>query len=237
MTLRGIEHDPHRDALRVRAADRRLRGGRPARHRLHLHRRADLASGRSLSPVLRHAGGRAAALGCARRRARGAAAVEQAQRHDLRRGPEPDRLRARDIEPGARTAGRAARSARDALRRAGAQFAERRLRALQRRDLFLRPLVRPHAGLRRRAAAPARLPGRLSHSAGRRRAAASRRPQPVRAAERPLLLAGREAALRQRYRHLHDLGVRGERRRIACRTAASSRAGCAPSSSPVCRTA
>ena len=85
----------------------------------------------------------------------------------------------------------------------------------ERRDLFLRPLVWPHAGLRRRAAAPARLPGRLPHSAGRRRAAASRRPQPVRAAERRLLLARREAALRQRYRHLHDLGVRGERRRIA----------------------
>ena len=58
------------------------------------------------------------------------------------------------------------------------------LRALQRRYLFLGPLVWPHAGLRRRAAAPARLPGRLPHSAGRRRAAASRRPQPVRAAER-----------------------------------------------------
>ena len=161
--------DPHRDALRVRATDRRLRAGRPARHRLHLHRRADLASGRSLSPVLRHAGRRAAALGRARRRARGAAAVEQAQRHDLRRRPEPDRLRARDLEPGARTAGRAARGARVAFRRAGAQLAERCLRALRRLDLFLRSLVRPHAGLRRRAAAPARLPGRLSHAAGRRR--------------------------------------------------------------------
>ena len=75
--------DPHRAALRIRGTDRRLCAGRPARHRLHLHRRADLASGRSLSAVLRHAGRRAPALGCARRRARGAAAVEQAQRHDL----------------------------------------------------------------------------------------------------------------------------------------------------------
>ena len=70
---------------------------------------------------------------------------------------------------GARTARRAARGAGLAFRRAGAQQPERRLRPVRRRDLFLRPLVRPHAGLRRRAAAPARLPGRLSRSAGRRR--------------------------------------------------------------------
>ena len=66
-------------------------------------------------------------------------------------------------------AGRAARGAGDAFRRAGAQLAERRLRALRRLDLFLRPVVRPHAGLRRGAPAPARLPGRLSRAAGRRR--------------------------------------------------------------------
>ena len=51
------------------------------------------------------------------------------------------------------------------------------LRALRRLDLFLRPVVRPHAGLRRGAPAPARLPGRLSRAARRRRAAASGRPQ------------------------------------------------------------
>ena len=44
------------------------------------------------------------------------ASVEQAQRHDLRRRPQPDRLRARDLEPGARAAGRAARGARLAFR-------------------------------------------------------------------------------------------------------------------------
>ena len=54
-----------------------------------------------------------------------------------------------------------------------AQFAERRVRALRRLDLFLRSLVRPHAGLRRRAPAPARLPGRLSRAAGRRRSRSS----------------------------------------------------------------
>ena len=43
----------------------------------------------------------------------------------------------------------------------GAQQPERRLRPLRRLDLFHRSLVRPHAGLRRRAPAPARLPGRL----------------------------------------------------------------------------
>ena len=55
--------------------------------------------------------------------------------------------------------------------RPGAQQPQRRLRAFERRDLFLRSLVRPHAGLWRRAPAPARLPGRLS----RRRRAADRR--------------------------------------------------------------
>ena len=41
----------------------------------------------------------------------------------------------------------------------------------ERCDLFFRSVVRPHAGLWRRAAAPARLPGRLSGAARRRRAA------------------------------------------------------------------
>ncbi len=89
------------------------------------------------------------------------------------------------------------------------------LRALRRLDLFLATLVRPHAGLRRGAPAPARLPGRLSRAARRRTAAASGRPHALRSAERAVLLAGREAALRQRHREMHDLGVRGERRRLA----------------------
>ena len=92
-----------------------------------------------------------------------------------------------------RAAGRTARGARLAFRGPGAQQPERRLRALRRLDLFLRSLVWPHAGLWRRAAAPARLPGRLSRAAGRRRAAAAGRPPSVRPAERPLLLARRDA--------------------------------------------
>ena len=112
----------------------------------------------------------------ARRRRRSAPAVEQMQRHDLRRRAQPDRVRARDLEPRARAAGRAARGARVAFRGTGAQQPQRCLRALRRLDLFLRSLVWPHAGLRRRAAAPARLPGRLSRAAGRRRAAIAGRP-------------------------------------------------------------
>ena len=64
------------------------------------------------------------------------------------------------------------------------------LRAVRRLDLFQRPVVRPHAGLRRRAPAPARLPGRLSRAARRRTAAAAGRPLALRPAERPCLLAG-----------------------------------------------
>ena len=72
-----------------------------------------------------------------------------------------------------RTTGRTARGARLAFREPGAQQPERRLRAFERRDLFQRSLVRPHAGLWRRAAAAARLSGRLSRAARRRRAQAA----------------------------------------------------------------
>ena len=101
----------------------------------------------------------------------------------------PHRLRARHLEPDPRTR-RPPRGACVAFRRQGAQQPERRLRALRRLDLFFRSVVRAHAGLRRRAAAPAGLSGRLSRAAGRRRAAAPGRSQSVRAAERTLLLAG-----------------------------------------------
>ena len=97
----------------------------------------------------------------------------------------------------------------------GTQQPERRLRALRRLDLFFRSVVRPHAGLRRRAAAAARLSGRLSRAAGRRRAAASGRSPPVRAAERALLLARREDPLCQRHGALPDPGVRRQCRRHA----------------------
>ena len=125
-----------------------------------------------------------------------------------------DSLRARDIEPHSR-ARRQARGSRLAFRRQGTQQPERRMRALRRLDLFFRSLVRAHAGLRRRAAAPARLPGRLSRSAGRRRAAACGRSQPVRAAERALLLARRAAPLCQRHGACADPRLRCQCRRHA----------------------
>ena len=64
--------------------------------------------------------------------------------------------------------GRAARHSRLAFRRQGAQQSQRRVRSLRRLDLFHRSLVRAHAGLRRRASAPARISGRLSAGDGRR---------------------------------------------------------------------
>ena len=82
--VRARVHVARRRQARVRGADRQLGRGRPGRHRLHLHRRADLAPGRALPAVLRHAGRRAPALGPARRRARGQAPLQQVQRHDLR---------------------------------------------------------------------------------------------------------------------------------------------------------
>ena len=92
----------HRAAPRIFRSDRSRRAGRTAGRRLHLHRRADLASARSISAVLRHAGRRAPPLGRTQRRARSDAAVEQVQRHDLRRQSRAHRLRARDLEPRSR---------------------------------------------------------------------------------------------------------------------------------------
>ena len=68
----GGGDDPHRVRPEFEDADRRLRAGRAGRHRLPVHRRADLAPARAVPPVLRHAGRRAPALGPAQRRARGA---------------------------------------------------------------------------------------------------------------------------------------------------------------------
>ena len=215
----GGGDDAYGDEAGVRGPDRRLRAGRADRHRLPVHRGADLAPARAVPAILRHAGRRAPALGPAQRRARGAPAVQQMQRHDLRRRAQPDRLRARDLEPRARATRRAARGAGLAFRGSRAQQPERRLRALRRLDLFQRSLVRPHAGLRRRAAAPARLPGRLPGRVGPRRATASRRPLPVRPAERALLLPDRAAPLRQRHRTGADPRLRREARRHARRSA------------------
>ena len=61
-------HDAYGSAIRVRGAGRRLRAGRPGRHGIHVHRGADLASGRASSdcsptcpPTCAGAGTRAAA--------------------------------------------------------------------------------------------------------------------------------------------------------------------------------
>ena len=140
---------------------------------------------------------------------------QQMQRHDLRCRPQSGRLRARDLDRGARAPGRAARGGGVAFRRHGAQQPERPLHPFRRLDLFLRSLVRPHAGLRRGAPAPARLPRRLSRAARRRGAAAPGQPLHVRSAERPLLLARRAPALRQRHGAGEHSRVRGEARRIA----------------------
>ena len=89
------------------------------------------------------------------------------------------------------------------------------VRQVRRVDLFLRSLVRAHAGVRRGAAAPARLPGRLSRAARRRGAGAAGRPPHVRPAERAVLLARRASALRQRYRAGADPRLRREHLRVA----------------------
>ena len=150
--------------------DRSLGAGAPDRHRFPVHGRADLASARSYLLFSDMPGDVRRRYDCSRH-PRGDAAGEQVQRHDLRCRAQPHRLRARDIDARARTAGRAARDARLAFRGDGAEQPQRCLREIGRLDLFLRSLVWPHAGLRRRAAAPARLPGRLSPAA---RAAESR---------------------------------------------------------------
>ena len=61
--------------------------------------------------------------------------------------------------------------------------------------------------LRRRASAPARLPGRLPDPAGRRAARAAGRPLPLRPAQRAVLLPDRGQALRQRHGAAPDPGV------------------------------
>ena len=105
-------HREQPEGLRPRRLER---AGREDRDRLHVHRGADLAPGR-LPPLLRHAGGRAPEVDGGRWDRRGHEAGEQVQRHDARRRPEPDRLRALD-EPA---------RARDAERRTARRRAARR---------------------------------------------------------------------------------------------------------------
>ena len=85
---------------------------------------------------------------------------------------------------------------------------------LERRDLLLGSVVRPHARLRPSAQAAARLPGRLPDSARRRRPRARGRPRRVRDAERRLLLAGRVARLHQRHAARAHQGLRRRSRRL-----------------------
>ena len=102
-----------------------------------------------------------------------------------------------------------------ALRGLRAEQPQRRGGEVRRLDLLLRSLVRPHAGVRRGAAAAARLPGRLPRAARRRRARADGRPPYVRPTQRPVLLPRRAAALRQRHGAGADPRVRPEHVRVA----------------------
>ena len=192
-----MDHGPRRARSPLPRPPRRARPRAPARLGLHLHGGADLAPDGAPSPVLRHAGRRASALGPGGRARRGAA-EPQGQRHDLRCRTEPAGVRARDIVGGAHRPAWRANGARLALRGPRAEQPQRPRGALIGGDLLHRPVVRPHAGVRDRASARPRLPGRLPHPAGRRRAAAPRRPLHVRAAERPHLLPRRGQALCQR---------------------------------------
>ena len=97
--------------------------------------------------------------------------------------------------------------------RQGAEQPERRGRRARRLDHLHRPDLRAHAGLRPRARAGARLPGRLPPRRRRGRArAAGRRLRP---AERALLLDRRVAALHQRHRPRAHPRLRGRRRPLA----------------------
>ncbi len=154
-------------------------------------------------------------MGCQARRRRGQASFEQMQRHDLRCRAQSHCLRACHFVPDPRTPRRTARGDRLAFRESGTQQSERCLRAFERRDLFQRSLVRSDASLRRRAAAAARLPGRLPRPIGRRPAETCRRPPSVRPAERALLLARRAPALCQRHRAGADPRLRRRGRWLA----------------------
>ena len=107
----GDEHGNRRRHRREVGRDLRARRegveGRAARHRLHLHRGADLAPDRAPPPLLGHAGRRATQVHARRHRRRGEELLEQVQRDDVRRRPQPARLRARDERARARGAGTA----------------------------------------------------------------------------------------------------------------------------------
>ena len=210
----GGERERRREVRQARKRHRRERRGRAARHRLHLHRRPDLEPDRPVPALLGHAGRHAPAVGRAERHRGDREPEQQGQRHDAGRERAADRVRALDElarAHGSRREEHEPRSPRLPLRGPGAEQPERRVRQVGRVDLVLRPVVRAHARLRRRARARARLAGRLPRRPGRRRPGARRRQGRVRAAERPLLLARRVAALHQRHPEGVDQGLRRRR--------------------------
>ena len=78
--------------------------------------------------------------------------------------------------------------------------------------IFTDPTYGRMPGLRHRARAGARLPGRVPHSAGRRPGRPATAGRRLQAAERPLLLARRVAALHQRHRARPHPRLRRRRR-------------------------
>ena len=124
-------------------------------------------------------------------------ALQQVERARLGPAGAADRLRARLEPPHAHGARRQDHGARQPSRRQGAEQPQRRGREERRRHLLLRPHLRAQAALRRAARAAAFLPRRLSPRARRQDAHAARRR--FRPAERAVLLARREGAVRQRH--------------------------------------
>ncbi len=196
-------------------ARRRGLGGESARDRLHLHRRARLASLGAGSLLLGHAG-RHPAQGHPRwHRDRGAESRAQVQRDGARRRPQPARLRARFELSRARARRRRPRDPRVSLAGQVPEQPQRRHRALGWDDLLLRPVVRPLPRLRDRALARAWLAGSLPDSArwwsGRARPCGRR--GRVRHAERSLLLTRRVADVHQRHAAGAHQGLRRQRGR------------------------
>ena len=214
-------------AVRVLRAGRRGRRARAARHRLHLHRGPDLEPGR-LPALQRHARRRAPPLGRAARRRGGAPPVQQVQRHDARRR-RPNLLVCEHVTsslvridpdgtaPGARCSPPTTRA---------------RSSTAQRRDHRART-GRSTSPTRRTAAC--RASGSSASRSSTSRACTGSRPAAaspsslrrgrVRAAQRPVLLARRVAAVHQRHPARPHPGVRREAPTARSRTAACSSEG------------
>ena len=186
--------------------------------------------GRRVAPLQRHAGRQAAALASGRRRHGAARPEQQVQRDDARQRRQPDRLRARHELGRPEAPDGTPRDARHALERQGAEQPERRDRRLA--TARSSSPTRPTGGCPASASSASRSSTSRASTAlagGRRRpAAAGRR---LRAAERPLLLAGRVAALHQRHRPRAHPRLRRRRRTTSSRTDACSRRASATATS------